>query len=63
MRCPVTGAVDHPVSWRCYALGVCDWLAGALPYQLARRLFPAIAWLDRPFETPQTPSISTTREP
>lgn len=55
MRCPVTGAVDHPVSWRCYALGVCDWLAGSLPYPLARPLFPVIEWLDQLFDHPPNP--------
>lgn len=53
MRCPVTGAGDHPVSWRCYALVPVCWLSEHLPYPVGRRFFPLIMWLDRLTDNPQ----------
>ena len=51
--CPVTGTVDHRVTWRCYALVPACWLSEWLPYRLSRPFTQLVGWLDDPRNPPK----------
>lgn len=55
--CPLTGATDHRVTWRCYVLVVLDGLAGSLPYPLVRPVLALIRLVTR--NEPERPFTET----